>query len=89
MKTAAEMRQQLSEKAGTDEAFRQKLLDDPRGTIESEFDVALPAGFSVSVLEDSADHAHLVIPPSSLIPDSDLESVSGGIDRWGSRDYGP
>ncbi len=87
MKSATEMRQQLSEKAGTDEAFRQKLLDDPRGTIESEFDVALPAGFSVSVLEVAVgDHAHLVIPPSSLIPDSDLESVSGGGDPWYWRD---
>ena len=78
MKTAAEMRQQLNERASTDEAFRQRLLDDPRSTIESEFDVALPAGFSVSVLEDSADHVHLVPPPSSAIPESDLASVSGG-----------
>ena len=78
MKTAIEMRQQLSEKASTDEAFRQKLLDDPRGTIESEFDVALPAGFSVSVFEDTADHAHLVIPPSSMISQEDLTRISGG-----------
>ena len=78
MKTAAEMRQQLNERASTDEAFRQRLLDDPRSTIESEFDVALPTDFSVSVLEDSADHAHLVLPPSSAIPESDLTHVSGG-----------
>ena len=78
MKTAEEMRQQLSDKASTDEAFRQKLLDDPRGTIESEFDVALPADLSVSVLEDAADHAHLVLPPSSTISESDLARVSGG-----------
>ena len=46
------MRRHLDDKASTDEAFRQKLLDDPRGTIESEFDVVLPADFSVSVVEE-------------------------------------
>ncbi len=78
MKTAAEMRDQLIEKAGADDAFRQLLLDDPRGTIESEFDVSIPAGLSLSVHEQSAEHVHIVLPPSPMIPDSDLAQVSGG-----------
>ncbi len=87
MKTAAEMRDQLIEKAGADDAFRQLLLDDPRGTIESEFDVSIPVSLSLSVHEQSAEHVHIVLPPSPMISESDLAQVSGGFFSGGGGSF--
>ena len=87
MCAAAVTRQQLSYKASNDAAFRQKLLDDQHGTIENEFNVVLPSDFSDSVREESAGHAHLLIPTSSVIFESDLASVSGGRQRHWSQTW--
>ena len=78
MQTASEMRQHVIDKAGMDEAFRQRLMADPRNAIESELDVTLPEDMSISVVEESATNTVLVLPASPALSESDLEQVVGG-----------
>jgi hypothetical protein len=67
-----------------DESFRQKLLDDPRGTVEQELGTQLPEGVKVRVEEETAETIYLVLPSSEPIgeggelSDQDLEAVAGG-----------
>ena len=82
MKTADEMRRILVDKAGEDEAFRNRLLTDPKSAIQQELDLELPASLSIQVHEDSAETAHLVLPPSSKLSETELAQVAGGLDVW-------
>jgi len=74
----------LIEKADSDDAFRTALLDDPRGTIEQELGVELPADINFTVLEESEDEVYIVLPsvsPGLVVEPSDEELdslVSGG-----------
>lgn len=47
--------------AWSDEQFRQRLVDDPRGAL-AEMGIQLPAGQVVEVIEDSRSKTHMVIP---------------------------
>lgn len=58
-------RQDIITKAAEDDAFREQLKRDPRATVEHEFGAPLPAGMDVTVLEESPNHAYLVLPMSS------------------------
>ena len=78
MKTADEMRQILADKAGEDEEFRNRLLADPRSVIQQEFDLEIPADLNIQVHEDSAETAHLVLPPSPRLNETQLARVAGG-----------
>ena len=87
MQTATEIETQLREKADGDEAFRAKLLKDPRGAIEDATGMAVPESFTVHVHEESATDFHLVLPPAgSRLSDHELRDVSGafapGGDSW-------
>ena len=79
METVKEMRDTLVGKAAADGAFRAQLLSDPKGAIEQELGVAVPASMSINVHEDSATTAHIVLPPSGRLSDDDLQAVAGGI----------
>ncbi len=72
------MRQQLVDKATTDKAFRERLIADPKSTIQGELNVTIPAGFDVEVLEDGGAKAHLVLPPSAELSEADLQQAAGG-----------
>ena len=78
--SVSEMRARLIEKATVDEAFRARLLAEPRAVIQSETGVTLPTGYHVEVHEDTADTSHLVLPPvtNAQLDDADLEQVAGG-----------
>ena len=78
MKTREEMRDHLIAKAGTDEAFREKLLSDPRTSIEAEFGITIPQGMTVQVHENTGQQVHLVLPPATKLSDVDLRAASGG-----------
>ena len=74
---------QIIERATTDSSFRQQLISDPKGTLEGELGVTLPAGVNVQVLEESASDYYLVLPPSgaaagSELSDAELGAVAGG-----------
>jgi hypothetical protein len=70
-----------------EEDFRQKLLDDPKGTLEQELGTRLPKAVRVVAVEETADTIYLVLPFSSPVggeggelSDEALESVAGGQD---------
>ncbi|WP_431858162.1 NHLP leader peptide family RiPP precursor [Azospirillum sp.] len=80
-------------RAETDADFRQRLLADPAAALAEE-GAAPPAGCTVTVVADTASHAHIVLPyaPSESGPsdlsDQDLDGVAGGFIRppswWGA-----
>lgn len=77
-------------RAERDADFRQRLLTDP-GAALAEEGAALPAGCTVTVVEDTATHAHIVLPhtpPEGGLSDHDLDAVAGGFirvpDWWGA-----
>jgi Nitrile hydratase, alpha chain len=86
----AEIERTLVQRSLEDESFRQKLLDDPRGTVEQELGTQLPEGIEVRVVEESAQSIYLVLPSASPLggeegelSDQDLEAVAGGGgDAW-------
>ncbi|GAB1394979.1 hypothetical protein MASR1M60_31430 [Rhodocyclaceae bacterium] len=79
MPDQAKQMQQLIAKCWADEAFKQKLLADPAGTLKAE-GMAVPDGVTVRVVENAAQDVTLVIParPSDL-SDEELSGASGGI----------
>jgi hypothetical protein len=79
----AEVERRMINRSMEDEEFRQRLLDDPKGTIEQELGSRLPEGVEVRVLEESAQTIYLVLPSASPLgqgelSDQDLEAVAGG-----------
>lgn len=67
-------------KAQKDDDFRQKLLSDPRSTIENELGVKLPDGLNIHVNENTASDIYLSIPSSGKgeLSEAELSGVSGG-----------
>ena len=85
-----EMERRLIEKSSEDDAFRQRLIDDPKGAVEEELGTRLPEDVRVVTVEESADTIYLVLPGTSMagggggeLSDRELESVAGG---WVSGD---
>ena len=78
METVQEMRARIVAKAATDADYRARLLGDPKGAVEQELGVAIPASMSIVVHEESDTAAHLVLPPDSKLNESELQTVAGG-----------
>jgi hypothetical protein len=79
----SEMERRLINRSLEDEEFRQRLLDDPRGTIEQELGSRLPESTEVRVVQESKDTIYLVLPGRAVahggeLSDQELEEVSGG-----------
>jgi len=78
-----------------DDAFKKKLLADPKGTVEAAFRIGLPAGVTVRVQEESADALVLSLPArpkAGELSDVDLEHVAGGtgkVPRFPTTPIGP
>ena len=83
-KTRRDFELQLIEKAWKDAAFRQALVTDPQGAVESELGAKLPAGVQVKVVAETPDTFYLVLPanpdraPAGQLTDQQLEAVAGG-----------
>jgi Nitrile hydratase, alpha chain len=79
-----EVERRLIDRSLQDETFRQRLLDDPKGTMEKELGSRLPEGVEVRAVEETADTVYLVLPSASPLgeggelSDQDLEEVAGG-----------
>ena len=75
-----ELVEKIIERAWKDEAFKDKLLKDPKGTLQ-ELNPNLPADLKIQVHEETADTIHLVLPrdPSKFeLSDQELDRVAGG-----------
>ena len=67
-------------KAWSDPAYMEQLLSDPRGAL-ADTGMDFPPDIEISVVQDSADKRHLVIPPpppEGEVGDDALEAVAGG-----------
>jgi hypothetical protein len=84
----AEMEGRLIEKSLQDDAFRQRLLEDPKGAVEEELGTQLPEDVRVVAVEETAETIYLVLPSASPVgeggelSDRELEAVAGA--GWGS-----
>jgi len=88
----AEVERKLVERNLQDESLRQRLLADPKGTMEEELGTRLPDEVQVIAVEETADTIYLVLPSSSPLggeggelSDEELQTVAGGGDTfWGA-----
>ncbi|MGF1470882.1 MAG: NHLP leader peptide family RiPP precursor [Rubrobacteraceae bacterium] len=90
-----EMRQRLVQRSMEDEELRQRLLDDPKATVEQELGTSLPEGVEIQTVEETQDTVYLVLPPKpqsasggSELSEQELESVAGGWDYTASTCFG-
>ncbi len=87
----AEIERWIVQKSIEDESFRQRLIEDPKGTVEQELGTQLPEDVRVVTVEETADTIYLVLPSASPVgqggelSDRELEAVAGGWDEeaWG------
>ena len=79
-----EWERSLIQRSLEDEEFRQRLLADPKGTMEQELGSRLPESVEVRAVEETADTIYLVLPSASPLgeggelSDQELEQVAGG-----------
>src|SRR4051794_9175613 len=76
---------QVVARAWSDDAFKQRLLSDPR-TVLAEAGLPVPANLTVQVHEATPTQLHLVLPPSprregEALSDEELDHVAGG-EAW-------
>ncbi len=66
-------------KAWRDPAFKAELIANPAAALKAE-GIVVPAGMTVTVLENTDKQFHLVLPPvpSDELSDESLKAVSGG-----------
>ena len=80
----AEIDRRLINRSLEDDEFRQRLLDDPKGTIEHELGRRFPESIEVRVVEESTETIYLVLPSASPtgqggeLSDQELDAVAGG-----------
>ena len=80
-----EIERRLIEKSLQDESFRQRLMEDPKGTLEQELGRRLREEVQVRAVEETTDTIYLVLPSASIagregeaLSEQELESVAGG-----------
>jgi hypothetical protein len=68
-------------KAWRDPAFKAELIANPAAALKAE-GIDVPAGMTVTVLENTDELFHLVLPPvpSDELSDEALDAVAGGLD---------
>ena len=80
--TVEEFHDYVRNKAVESEEFRARLLADPRAVMEEELDLSIPDNFTIEVHEESANTAHLVLPPSAALAEEDMRTLAGGKSGW-------
>ena len=79
MKKSINATESLVSKADSDGGFRERLLANPKETIERELGVTLAAGHEVRVHEDTETVTHLVLPPRSRLSAEEREAARTGV----------
>ena len=81
----AQMERRLVHRSIQDDAFRQRLMEDPKAAVEEELGTRLPEETRVVAVEETADTVYLVLPYVSTeaqeageLSDRELEAVAGG-----------
>ena len=82
MKSEAEVRAHIAMKAAEEDDFRARLIADPRATIEDEAGIRFPDGYRIHVHVDTANDAHVVLPPKPQLSQEQLDLVAGGHHVW-------
>src|ERR687890_406956 len=54
-----------------DEAFRRRLIEDPKGAVEQELGARLPEEVRVVAVKETADTIYLVLPSASPLGEGD------------------
>ena len=79
------MERKIIQRSIEDEAFRQRLLEDPKGAVEQELGARLPEEVRMVAVEETADTIYLVLPAAPTagaeggeLSDQQLQSVAGG-----------
>ncbi len=70
--------QALVSKARKDDAFRERLLANPKQTLEEEFAVTLAEGHDLFVHAESDGTTHLVLPPKDRFSEEEREAARAG-----------
>lgn len=78
MQTIHEIKQHVQSKAASDEAFRSRLMSDPKGAVEAGFNISTPENFTIHVHKDSATAAHIVLPMTGRLTEKELVQAAGG-----------
>ena len=89
--TRTELDNLIRDRLASDPDFREKLLANPRATVESLVNTSTPEAVTIAVHEESLAHVHIVIPAAASggeLADDDLELVSGGVCWANCSDYG-
>jgi len=68
----------LVSRAAEDSDFRERLLRNPRETIETEFGVTLAEDHEIRVHEESYGATHVVLPPRSKLSEAEREAARTG-----------
>ena len=89
----AEMERKLVQRSLEDDAFRQRLLEDPKAAVEQELGTRLPEDVRVLAVEETPDTIYLVLPSSSPLgeegselSDQEHEAVAGA--GWDTQTAG-
>ena len=63
-----------------DAALRERLLSDPRATLAEVAGIQIDESVNIVLHEESADHYHLVVPPTlpDELSEDQLDAVAGG-----------
>ena len=78
VETAKEMRAMVVGKATEDADFRAWLLSDPKGAINEELGVAIPASMSIQIHERERHDRGSGSSPSSRLSEHDLQAITAG-----------
>jgi hypothetical protein len=75
--------QEIRVKSLKDPKFRQQLLENPKSAIEVAMGVNIPETLEIKVIEESANHLILTVPPAlpesaNSLSEEQLEAVAGG-----------
>ena len=68
----------LVSRAGEDGDFRERLLQNPRETVEKEFGVTLPEDHEIHVHEETYTRTHVVLPPRNRFSKAEREAARTG-----------
>ena len=85
MKTRPELDAELIARVTDDEAFRTRLLENPKEVIQEATGIAIPEDFTIQVHEEDSMTAHIVLPTGGQLTEADLAVVVGGnglISSW-------